>query len=145
VRGHPESSVSFDELAAPASEQASACRRSDLFTRTYVRPEETIRVIQASSSIVLGVQDGYASPELSKPNRRNVPQPRAAGCRPGFTQTGAYRRLALAIVLPFTHLSPTPTGVPLAARSAHYSRSRRARDIIARFQHPASQRSKRRT
>jgi len=49
----------------------------------------------------------------------NVAQHSTARCRPGFAQTGAYRRLALAIVLPFTPLSPTPNGLALAARSVH--------------------------
>jgi len=40
----------------------------------------------------------------------NVAQHRKARCRLGFTHAGAYRRLALAIVLPFTPLSPTPHG-----------------------------------
>ena len=48
--------MSFDELAEPAGEQASACRSAQ---------KKTIRVIQASSCIVLGVQDGYAFAELS--------------------------------------------------------------------------------
>ena len=48
--------MSFDELAESAGEQASACRSAQ---------KKTIRVIQASSCIVLGVQDGYAFAELS--------------------------------------------------------------------------------